>query len=422
LRAALRPGLAAWLACALAACAPRQSEWDPAGPDDWIAAIDAAVARGDLARAESLSEDSAARFPDEPAILWTTAHVFTLMGRHEESVYLLRRIIAADDFSRLSPSEVHGWLGDLLFILGHYSESVPHLERAGPSLESRRRQALMAVAAGLPDQPKLEVPRTSLRAALGAFPKVQLGVGEATLSVVLDTGASWTVIADTRLADAGIGATFPAGLARDGAGTQFEVRFGVAPEVRAGATSFGPRPIAIMEAGRLLLRDPIEGGGEPIDGLLGLDLLGRLRLEWDPQYASVRLSAVTASPSGTRCVHVEGRLLAPVRIEGAEAWFLVDTGASNSSLTPDGLALVVDGARRARPAIRRTRSPGGPDVAVREIALRYLEAGGRSLGAVVLPVVIRDRFGPVPLHGVLGADVLLQRRFVLEAGRLAITS
>jgi len=118
-----------------------------------------------------------------------------------------------------------------------------------------------------------------------------------------------------------------------------------------------------------------------------------------------------------QCVRAEGRCLAPVFVEGVRLWFVLDTGASHSSLTTAGVGALPGGDARTVPSFRRVRTVGGGLVAVREVrdlVLRCSEA--RFLG-VTLPVVPRAASSLFPVHGVLGVDLLSRCRVTLDRGR-----
>jgi predicted aspartyl protease len=238
--------------------------------------------------------------------------------------------------------------------------------------------------------------------------------------LAIDTGTSWTVVAQGRTHRAGIKRVLVGGSARDGRGAAFAIGFGVTPEIRLGELRFGRYPVAVVDDQVLWLRDPIEGGGERIDGLLGFDLLQSVRVEFRVQPRELWLGPATSAVEGARGLRDAGRLLAPVRIEDHELWFLVDTGATHTSLSPAGLAQLRRGAQRSEPTLRRHHAPGGSGVAVREIAVTALHVGGWRFGDLVLPIVERSATGVVPMHGVLGADLLLRHRLVLDSGALWI--
>ena len=119
----------------------------------------------------------------------------------------------------------------------------------------------------------------------------------------------------------------------------------------------------------------------------------------------------------------------PVVIESRTLWFLLDSGASHSSLTRPGLERLPGGAERAQttPA-RRVRSLGGPRLALRSVPDLTLRIGEVRFAGRELPVVRRQqpRVGlqgadaEFPVHGVLGADILLGCRLTFDSGELLL--
>ena len=117
--------------------------------------------------------------------------------------------------------------------------------------------------------------------------------------------------------------------------------------------------------------------------------------------------------------HREGWVV-PVTIEGRHLWFILDTGASHSSLTEEGLEALPDGDRRATSSYRRVRSAGGSTVSVRTLTNLVVHVAGNRFSGVELPLVPRNTSGLFPIHGVLGADLLLLCRLTLDGGRLRL--
>jgi len=153
--------------------------------------------------------------------------------------------------------------------------------------------------------------------------------------------------------------------------------------------------------------------------VLGLDLMSLFRMTLDP----VRRNVVLEHPRGlpetdsVQCVRAEGRCLLPVAIEGCSLWFVLDTGASHSSLTQEGLLALPGGSARAVPGFRRVRTAGGGTFSVREIKNLVLRTSKVRFPGVDLPIVPRRGGGLFPVHGVLGVDLLEQCRVTLDQGR-----
>jgi hypothetical protein len=123
-----------------------------------------------------------------------------------------------------------------------------------------------------------------------------------------------------------------------------------------------------------------------------------------------------------QCVRADGRCLVPVVVEGAPLWFVLDTGASHSSLTAEGLARIPSGEGRAVASYRRVRTVGGSLVAVREVRGLVLRCSEARFLQVTLPVVARAGSELFPVHGVLGIDLLSRCRLTLDRGRARLTA
>ena len=129
-----------------------------------------------------------------------------------------------------------------------------------------------------------------------------------------------------------------------------------------------------------------------------------------------------SSNDSVQCVRAEGRCLVPVVIEGKRLWFVLDTGASHSSLTTLGLEAMRGGESRAVPSFRRVRTLGGGLVAVREVTGLVVRCSDARFVRVTLPVVDRGRSSLFPVHGVLGVDLLSRCRVTLDRGRARLTA
>jgi hypothetical protein len=108
-----------------------------------------------------------------------------------------------------------------------------------------------------------------------------------------------------------------------------------------------------------------------------------------------------------------------VTIEGRRMWFILDTGASHSSLTEAGLLALPGGEGRAIENFRRVLTPGGVKHSVSEVQDLSLSVSDVRFG-VDLPVVPRETNGLFPAHGVLGADLIMRCRTTFDGGRIRL--
>jgi predicted aspartyl protease len=254
-------------------------------------------------------------------------------------------------------------------------------------------------------------------------PELLIPASERGGAFVLDTGATFTTLSQTLAAALAVDALVPGGEVRDGAGKPFAASFGRLPELTVGGLRLGPMPVLVVRDQTLSMRDLFGGPERGVDGLLGLDVLTRFRVVIDPNARSVTLSTATGLAAGNAapCLRIDGGLRVPVEVEGKSLWFQLDTGASRSSLTAAGLALVPGGEARAVASYSAVHAPGGARVAVRELRGVTMRVAGAPFSAVSLPVIDRPR-GPsgFPLDGVLGADLVLRCRAVLDTGKLLL--
>jgi hypothetical protein len=181
--------------------------------------------------------------------------------------------------------------------------------------------------------------------------------------------------------------------------------------------------VLVVRDQTLAMRDLFGGPARGVDGLLGLDVLMRFRIVIDPkaEVVSIMTPQGLAAGSAAPCLRVDGGLRLPVEVEGKSLWFQLDTGASHSSLTTSGIAQLSGGDARATPSFRSVRAPGGTRLSVRELRNLSVRVSGASFSDVALPVIDRPTGASgFPLHGVLGADLVLRCRATLDSGRLLL--
>jgi hypothetical protein len=327
----------------------------------------------------------------------------------------------------LSEDEISGRVFDLLFRLGRWSDAALAAQgvRAAPGdPQWELRVAFAVLSRKLPGaRPRPRAFATELALQPGPVPRLSVGLAGKERALVVDTGASFTTFGEELAREVGVEGRIPAGTALDGAGQPFPVSAAVLPQFTLGDTELGRMPVLVVADERLGLRDLSGGAEASAPGVLGQDVLTRFRLTIDGTRRSVVFEPLRglSDQESVACVWHEGRILVPAIAEGRKLWLVLDTGASSSSLTAMGVLALPQGDRRADEGYAKRFGPGGTSIAVRVVRDLALTIGNVRFSAPELPVLERGPKGVFPVHGVLGADVLLQCRITLDRGRLKVT-
>ncbi len=385
----------------LAARALREGRWEEAG--ERVAAV-------------------RARAPRHAAAAQWGALLMEMAWRDDEAIAVLRSAVrtAGND---AEIARCQGRLGDLLFQAGRYVESVEPLRAGAAAADAERRRAFAELAALLPFQRTATGPVLVEQPLLpGAMPEFVCAAGSLSRPFAIDTGTSMTTLSRSFADELAVQDRRPAGSALDGAGRTLPIEIGVLPAFALGGIEFGAVPVLVIDDAAMQLRD-LHGGPERVPrGVLGLDLLAACRLSIDPERGSVVLEVPRGLPAdeSVQCLRVDGRCLVPVFVDDVRMWFVLDTGASHSSLTEAGLLRLAGGEARAVPAFRRVRTVGGALVSVREVQDLSLRCSMARFVGVTLPVVARGGSAVFPVHGVFGIDLLGRCRGTLDRGRLRL--
>jgi hypothetical protein len=403
-------------AAVLFGCAVRQ----PSDPEADVAAVLSLLRNGELKAAAERATSARQRQPDHGGLAICAATVADLLWRDDVAVAELRVAAASADRGGWSTAEARGRLGDQLFLAGRFGEAIVPLLAGAVDDAAARRRAWIAAARELPYRRKpVGVVATEQPLLEGRLPEFLCGLGAARRVFTIDTGSSMTTISRTLAKAANVRAQSDAGEMPDGTGQAIAVQMAVLDAFSIGDVWLGTVPVLVVDDERLSMRDLFGGPERAPEGVLGLDLMSLFRMTLDP----VRRNVVLEHPRGlpetdsVQCVRADGRCLLPVAIEGCSLWFVLDTGASHSSLTQEGLLALPGGSARAVPGFRRVRTAGGGTFSVREIRNLVLRTSKVRFPGVDLPIVPRRAGGLFPVHGVLGVDLLEQCRVTLDQGR-----
>lgn len=410
-------GLAIASAVLVAACASRPPQ---PSPTELVGEVLSLLAVGDVEAADQLSDRAQRRYPADGGVAACRATVHDLFWRDDLAIAAWRDVVSSKDRAGWTQAEARGRLGDQLFAAGRFGESLAPLLAGAVGADSVRRRSLVAVARELPFRRKQSGQLVAEQPLLeGALPEFACTIGELRRPFAVDTGSSMTAVSRTLAQQGAARATSDAGAIPDGTGKMIPASFGVLDGFAVGEIWFGSVPVLVVDDERLAMRD-LYGGPERVPvGVLGLDLLSQFRMTLDPVRRSLVLELPRGLPaaSSVQCLRSQGRCLVPVAIEGEQLWFVLDTGASHSSLTQQGLAKLPGGESRATPGFRRVRTAAGGGLSVREVRNLVLRVSQTRFSGVDLPVVTRESRGLVPVHGVLGIDLLRQCRMTIDGGR-----
>jgi predicted aspartyl protease len=402
----------------LTGCADRRP---PRTPAQLIDEILVQLAAGEIDGADQSSEAAIRRYPGDGGVAACRATVHDLMWRDELAIASWREVVASKDRAGWAVAVARGRLGDQLFVAGRYGESLAPLLAGVVEDEAVRRHALVSVARELPFRRKQIGPLVTEQPLLdGALPEFVCSIGELRRPFAVDTGSSMTTISLSLAEAAGVRALTDMGSIPDGTGKMVKASIGVLDGFAVGEIWFGSVPVLVVDDERLAMRDLFGGPDRAPVGVLGLDLLSLFRMTLDPVRRSLVLELPRRLPEATsvQCLRSQGRCLVPVAIEGERLWFVLDTGASHSSLSPAGLAKLPLGEARATPGFRRVRTAAGGGLSVREVKNLVLRVSQTRFSGVDLPVITREIGGVFPMHGVLGIDLLRQCRMVIDDGRV----
>jgi predicted aspartyl protease len=392
-------------------------------PEESAAAIAMALQGGRLEQAVAARALARDRHPGNTLVLFWSATVSALLWDDDRAAHELAAAMRIDANEHTLPGDCSGILGDLLFQAGRFGESAAPLLGGTAAADAARRRAFAALAQKLPARRKAVTPLATERAASkGELPEFECAVGVRRRGFAIDTGSSMTTVSRSLANELSARDLFPAGNAIDGAGRSVKVDAAVLDPFAVGDVDLGAVPVLVVDDSMFALRDLFGGPERPVHAVLGLDHLSLFRITFDPVRSSVTFELPRGLPpsDSVQCVRADGRCLVPVLLDSVRMWFVLDTGASNSSLTEAGLQALPGGSERAVQAFRRVRTLAGATVAVRSVHDLALRVDRVRFRGQELPIVQRSAGSSFPVHGVLGADLLLRCRLTLDSGRVRL--
>jgi hypothetical protein len=405
------------------ACTTHYLRQPIAGPQDYVQATNRSIARGDLAAANDLLQRALDRFPDDPHVRLWKVRLDYMQWREQEALEGLQQLGRSRGALVLNHQELMGRIGDVLFQMGRYWESIDYLVAGSVGERKRARNARAKLAPRLP-YTRRHVAITTVEMPLveGELPEMVCRFGDKDRSLVLDTGASVTIVTKSMGEELGVTELLDQGLVQDATGRTFAAWLGVLPAFTLGEVDLGPQPVLVVEDERLAMRSPLGGPKHPPTGVVGLDVLSRFRTTFDPDRKSVVFESPRQVPDEHAVLLVlnSGWLQLPVLVEGVKMWFILDTGASHTSLTDRGLRLLPGGNARAMIDHRYDHTVGGTTVLVRKVPDLTIQVSAVLFPNATLPVVERPQSG-FPVHGVLGADLLMRCRVTIDRGWLTVS-
>lgn len=395
-------------------------EPEPAAPvGEYVQAMLRELRRGQLEAAERVLRRAQAGHPGNEALELWMVELDLMRGQRLTALDRLIKLSYREKLTAIERSELMGRIGEQLFALGRYGESIEYLRAgsSGPGGNQRRAKALLALAMPYardePEFGQVEIPLFQ-----ETWPKARMMLGRQEEPVVVDTGSSMTTLSQGLARELGVTDQASFGLVHDSLGGQHAAWIGILPSLDIGTVALRNVPVLIVEDSRLALQDAFGGPRHPPRAILGLDVLTRFLLTMDPVQGTLRLEESRPHRGSVVMAarFVDGCMVIPIKVDGVEMWFILDSAASHSSLTETGLHALPGGTRRAQPELRRPKSLSGRSYITRKATGVVMQTPELQFTNLELPVVRRLGQGLFPVHGVIGADLLRYCRVTMGAG------
>jgi len=382
---------------------------------------------GRLERVDAILAPVVDRAPAEPRALATLGRLRAAQGRHGEAKALLARAceLAPDDRDVLYWSaDLAAGRADAVRLMRRYLELS---EGDDPGrIESARAMVRFFDALGdtrlwVPETrpERVELPLIQIWDAqgvvIGYAVEARLGPKGKKVRLLLDTGAHGLFIVERKTRKTGFSPLAEGTLFGGGGKGKHSTTRGLFSSFALGELRF--------ENALAKVTGEFDATGR-YHGLLGISIFAGYRVTLDLDRRRLTLNLPTDDPSGESFWWVSGQMLVRAGAgSGAEGLFIFDTGASGTVLASTFIEELEEATVGEATAVR---SFGGMVPEARWVDDVELGFGGlRTSGPLrTYDLSTRSKLGGVEISGLLGLDLLGQRRIVIDpvAQRVGIAS
>lgn len=411
-----RGGLVGGVLALASACAPveRKAQPGPFLPPPPQEHLDpeALLETGEVELALTMLERNL-RDAESPRDLALYGRALRMRGRLAEAQTALEKALSRD--GRLGDMALRE-LAQIALEQEFYPEAVRRLRQLGPAPQDRPLLRFLEGFRGRPHE-RLSGGRAVLPLTGEDLPQVRVRLeGHAEAELVVDTGASFTVLSVSLARRIGLFTKVEGGVLIDLEGRPLEVSYAEVGTLDLGPMRIARVPVLLVEDDalrlRLLGRTPVFA----TEGVLGMSLLRHFRFTLDFPERSLELVQAGVEPvSGGLPLFSTGfSLYLHVSPGGGPPLpFRLDTGSTQSCLTPYGLAPAgLEG--KAVTKIEYVAGTEGPGASLRQVMGLDLQVGDFWIRNLRLPVLTAVDPAGVRVGGVVGADLLRHFRLIVD--------